>query len=122
MIRSFLKGVFVTVLCIVSPSLFAQEAEEHDAKLPKNGPVNKLESAKLIQRAFLFNSLLTGGFAGASFVVGMALKTLDGPASDRSIKILQFASAVVLLIGALATLDWEIQTFNGRTLIEKVNK
>jgi hypothetical protein len=125
-VANFLLPVRATFLCVVWPSSLVDLARENDPKaLPQHqSSTDKFvfDSAHKICRAFWFSWLLTVGFASAGYAVGCLLRIGIQPASLSLVKGLQIGSAAILLVATLAARGWEIQTYNGDTLVEKVNK
>jgi len=114
-VRKFAFGVYATVRCIIWPSKFARVADAYNASLPKTEPIPdpQLHAPRRVAVAFWFSWILTVGFASLGYAAGVGLKVALGPACTVTIKIVQVASAAILLAGALATRDWEIQTYGG---------
>jgi hypothetical protein len=123
-VRAFIFGCYATVLCLVAPSRFLAQAKVYDSKLP---PTSKPEdqsahSAKIVRRAFWGSFGFTVGSSALGYSLGLLLKCLAGPASPATAKVVQLVSAVLVLVATLATRGWDIQTYAGITLVEKVNQ
>jgi ABC-type dipeptide/oligopeptide/nickel transport system permease subunit len=81
-----------------------------------------LQSASRIRHSFKIGfglALLTliGGYG-----LGILLGYLLGPARRIIIALLQSFAALIILGATLSLAGWEIQTFGGKTLSEKVNR
>ncbi len=64
--------------------------------------------------------VLVSGVIGA--VAGQICGRIFGAASPRCIVLLQVVGASMLLWGTLFVRGWEIQTYKGKTLVERVNQ
>jgi hypothetical protein len=74
-------------------------------------------------RAALFLGLSSTLFAivlGA--IAGIGLRAALGKPGDVTVVILQVTSAGIILVATLALLGWEIQSYKGQSLPEKVNQ
>jgi hypothetical protein len=121
LIRRFLFGSWATLVCVVAPGRFVELAREHDRKLsPIESGVE--HNARIVSRAFWSSCVITGGSLFAGYFLGMGLRFADGPASSHIATIVQAFSAALVLIATLAAQGWSIQTYNGNTLVEKVNQ
>lgn len=114
-------AIWACLLAILSPTRFLrfQEATTKRLGVPAASDVN---SVFVVRRAFWFALLLvlaSGAFGG---VVGFVLGPSVGPASPRQITWLQVIGASLLLWGTLFVRGWEIETWKGQTLIERVNR
>jgi hypothetical protein len=78
--------------------------------------------AHIVHRAFWLSFLLVSisGLAGA--VIGATAGDIFGVVSARFISVMQVLGALLLLWGTLFVRGWEIQTYKGTTLIERVNQ
>jgi len=65
---------------------------------------------------------MTLGALLAGYLSGLGLRCAVGAASTSTATVVQAASAGVVLVATLAVRGWEIQTFSGETLVEKVNQ
>ena len=78
--------------------------------------------AHVVHRAFWLSFLLVAISCIVGAVAGATAGDWFGPASTRLIAILQVVGALLLLWGTLFVRGWEIQTYKGTTLIERVNQ
>jgi len=125
--RGFCFACRAMVLCIMAPSRFVPLARAHDARIPPiaagdDHDAFRLQSARLVSRAFSQSCLLTLGALFAGYVLGSSLKRVTGPAGPPIATLLQACSAAVVLVATLAACGWEIQTWGGESLVEKVNQ
>ncbi len=116
-----------TIWCLLSPRRFAQLALEYDRNLPHieiddDQISQRIQEAVIIRRAFWFSCLWTSGALLLGYLIGLILKGFVGAASTSTATFVQAVSAGVVLIATLAVRGWEIQTFSGQTLSEKVNQ
>lgn len=114
-------ATWACLLAIFSPKHFLS-FQERQTKLLCITAASDNGSAFVIRRAFwlsLVLVILSGTFGGFS---GLVAGQLFGPASLRLIGTLQVIGACILLWGTLFVRGWEIQTYKGHTLIEKVNQ
>jgi hypothetical protein len=56
------------------------------------------------------------------YLVGQCLKILYGPSSQLIYQWLQYTGIAILLWATLAKQGWNIQTWNGTTVAEKIDK
>lgn len=116
-----------TILCLASPQKFADLALEYDRNLPRietdDDPLSqRVQKAWIIRRAFWFSCLLTSGALLVGYFLGLSLKCFVGAAGTSTATFVQAVSAGVVLIATLAVRGWEIQSYSGETLPEKINQ
>ena len=119
----FFQAVYFCILAIFSPTRLIAE-EEKDKELRKNysEEVEKESNAKIVNRAF-WNSLgLILLFSLIGGLIGLALRCFLGVPSSFAIALLQIIGASLLLWGTLFVRGWQIQTYCGVTLVERVNR
>jgi len=114
-------AIWSCVLAVISPRRFLalQERITSTAGVPAASENN---TVWVVRRAFWMSLLLVilSGAAGA--MLGLVFGAVFGPASACAITTLQIVGASFLLWGTLFVRGWEIQTYKGRTLIERVNQ
>ncbi len=114
-------AIWACLLAIFSTKHFLIFQEGH-AKMFGIPAASDNASVSVIRRAFWLSLVLVllsgaiGGFAG--FVAGQVF----GVASSHLISSLQVIGACILLWGTLFVRGWEIETYVGHTLIERVNQ
>lgn len=117
----FRIAIWACLLAIFSPSRFLafQEETAKGLGIPAAADNN---SINVVSRAFWGSLILVliSGFVGAA--AGIAFGRTVGAASADAIGWLQIAGASLLLWGTLFVRGWEIQTYKGKTLVERVNK
>ncbi len=102
-----------------------QAEEEKDAELRQamgNPPNDQPHRAIVVQRAFFSSMILvlTSGLLG--YTAGIAMASLGRCADTTTTSWLQISSAAILLWATLFIRGWEIQSFGGVTLTERVNQ
>jgi hypothetical protein len=79
-------------------------------------------SAHVVHDAFWLSLLLVVVSCIAGAVAGATAGDVFGPVSARVISAIQIVGALLLLWGTLFVRGWQIQTYKGITLIERVNQ
>lgn len=123
-LRKLTFAIYVIFLLIFSPKQFIEEAIEHDKALtfPRPPISQQAADAGKIRRSLLFSLILVLVSAGAGYFIGFFLHKVFGVASPLTISILQILAATILLWATLNFLGWEIQSWKGQNLTEKVNR
>ena len=75
-----------------------------------------------IRRSVAGGFSLVAGTAALGWLSGFAAYQLLGPASTSETRVLQIAATALLLGATLSVLGWEIQSYKGVTLPERVNR
>lgn len=78
--------------------------------------------AFVLRRAFLCSFLLVMASGGIGYLVGILAGATFTCASTKFVMWLQIFGASFLLWGTLFVRGWEIQTYVGHTLTERVNQ
>lgn len=120
--QGFLRAIYLCILVVFCPQKFIEE-EEKDTKSRNNfsNQSQKEHKAYIVCKAFwksLGLIVLSAGFGG---IIGYLLRCNNRP-SPTTINILQIIGAGLLLWGTLFVRGWEIQTWSGVTLGERVNR
>jgi hypothetical protein len=120
---SLVRALYLCFLAIFLPTKLVKE-EEKDAEERKNfPPAPPLEQrAFVISRAFWFSLLLMIAFAVIGYICGQAINTFLGSVPTIVITLFQITGAMFLLWGTLFVRGWEIQSYGGVTLPERVNQ
>lgn len=134
------KEIMIIVFC---PSRFAQIAADHaikmelqnndqfrkmfpDGKLPSNKQKEfegrEIKRTNLIRHSFAVGFLLALATFTGGWVSGTVLGCLVGRASKMIIIVLQSAGAFIILGATLSFVGSEIESWNLKTLPEKVNR
>jgi len=117
---SLRAAIWACLLAIFAPRRFHAFQENHTIPLgiPAAGDE---DSIKIVSRAFWLSLILvlSSGAIGAG--AGWALGAVAS-ANPTGVTVLQITGAGLLLWGTLFIRGWEIQTWKGQTLIERVNR
>lgn len=118
----FFNAAWLSLLLLFSPSKFieAQNRDNEQLKITNAGK-DKEPSVFAVRRAFFVSLrlvLLSGIFGfGCGFLLGNLLIYV----SPKVVVWLQIIGACLLLWGTLFVRGWEVQTYGGLTLTERVN-
>ncbi len=117
----FFQAVYLCVLALMAPKHF-DKIEKQDSLTLETGP-NATSPTRIAKvRSALIGSLyLVVASSLVGIVVGYLAHKLFGR-SDKAIAILQIVGAGTLLWATIAVRGWDIQTFGGATLTERVNQ
>lgn len=120
---SFGRAVWLCFLLLFAPKRFAKaEQEDNAARQNFTGSSPEDEPSSMVVRRAFFASLalvVVSGILG--YLVG-TIATNVVCATGRGIAWLQIIGACVLLWGTLFVRGWEIQTYSGVVLTERVNQ
>lgn len=120
---SFLRACYLCVLLLFAPKTFLAKEDEDDEIRQRRTDKPKTErSAFVVRRAFWKSFLLViaaGVFGGA---IGFIINSVAGCATPALIMGLQVGGALTLLWGTLFVRGWDIQTYSGVRLTERVNQ
>jgi hypothetical protein len=117
------KIISLCFLAIFAPKKFIHE-EEADNKIREGfTPVReKPHSIYAVTKAFWVSLICIILSASFGALVGLVLKLCFNNPSASAIYLLQIFGASILLWGTLFIRGWEIQTYSGITLTERVNQ
>ena len=121
---SFVRATYLCLLAVFRPEKLVKE-EEKDNEERKNfsPPLAPPEQrAFVIRRAFWSSLLLMIASTAIGYIVGQVIDKLLGSVPKILITSLQITGAMLLLGGTLFVRGWEIQSYGGVTLSERVNK
>jgi hypothetical protein len=112
--------IWACLLAIFSPKRFL-EFQEGKKNLGIMAASDN-NSVLVVSHAFWISLVLvlSSGLLGA--VIGVVCGRLFGAASAQTISCFQVGGACLLLWGTLFVRGWQIQTYKGQTLIERVNQ
>lgn len=120
---SFLRAVQLCLLLIFSPGRF-QAAEEADNRALSAATSIAPPPPRwlTVRRALIYSGrlVLIAGVVG--FVTGLGLGNYLRCATPKNIVWLQIVGTCLLLWGTLFVRGWDIQSFGGVTLSERVNQ
>ena len=118
----FLKAVCLVWLLLIRPKRFLElQAEDSKALNLVTNP-KKEDGAFVVRRAFFKSFLLVLVSGTVGYVAGLVFGGVVTCASANLISWLQVIGASVLLWGTLFIRGWEVQTYGGVTLTERVNQ
>jgi hypothetical protein len=123
-VHTFAFNCHATLLCLVAPSRFLALAKEYDSAIAiESEPGDQTaKRAKLVRGGFWKSPGLTLSAGIVGYGLGQLLQNVAGPANSVTAMVMQLASAGIVLVATLATRGWDIQTYSGETLVEKVNQ
>lgn len=119
---SFLRAAYLCALAVLAPARLA-ELNDADAKIlapTLDGAISE-PSAFVIRRAFWSSLVSVLASVLAGFLVGRVVSSVLGCAPLAAILVLGSAGAGILLWGTLYVRGWQVQTFKGLSLNERVN-
>jgi len=121
---SFTRATYLCLLAIFRPETLAKESEKDNEKRKKfsQPPPPPEQRAFVICRAFWYSLLLMIASASIGFIIGQVIDGLFGSMHTIVITSFQITGALLLLWGTLFVRGWEIQSYGGVTLAERVNK
>lgn len=120
---SFGRAVWLCLLLLLSPGQFARaEQEDNAARENFTGDSSGgVPSYMVVRRAFFVSLALVVASGVFGYLVG-TIATSVIRATSQGIAWLQIIGACVLLWGTLFVRGWEIQTYSGVVLTERVNQ
>jgi hypothetical protein len=114
-------AVWACILVIFSPNRFLVFQDKKTKSLGIPAASND-DSVFVVSRAFWVSLILVVVSGAVGATVGLLCGRAFGAATPRTIYWLQIGGVSLLLWGTLFVRGWEIETFDGRTLIERVNR
>jgi len=115
--------VYLCILAVFSPKRFGKENEKDmEILAPSFEGAQPEPSANVVFRAFWFSLLLVLLSTGAGYLLAQACLETYGCASSQFTTVLAGIGAAILLWGTLFVRGWQIQTFKGVSLVERVNQ
>lgn len=120
---SFFRGFYLCALLLCAPNKFlAAEDADDEIRQERTDPQKPERSAFIVRRAFWksFVLVVASGIFGGS--LGLVVGCTVGCAKPTAILGLQIGGALTLLWGTLFVRGWEIQTYSGVRLTERVNQ
>jgi hypothetical protein len=124
-VSRFIRAARLCFLLVFWPAQFEEMEKEHIARLNASERENEEQRQprlwpvpQTLAKSFfvVVGAVLLGG------LIGSILGDIFGCASATTNNGLQIGGAGVLLWGTLFVRGWEIQTFEGETLTERVNR
>ncbi len=117
---SVLRAIFLCVLAIFSPSRFDAVERADSALLDKQPNATPPQRVTLLRWALFQSFVLVIISAAAGSALSVPACHYLGR-SDFWIAVVQVVGAMIFLWATLAVRGWDVQTFSGATLTERVN-
>jgi len=119
----FFGAIRLCWLLLADPKRFL-EVQDQDSRTRNNDKISaeREPSAYIVRRAFLYSLLLVIASGAFGYSTGLVIEFQVGCAQSNIIAILQIGGAGLLLWGTLFIRGWEITTWEGVTLTERVNQ
>lgn len=120
---SLWRAIRLCLLGIFAPTKLAEEEKaDNAARQNYSGKIETLSSAFVVRRAFWVSLALVAGSIAVGYIAGRLTTALFGVPPHGAITASQILGASALLWGTLFVRGWEIQSFAGVTLSERVNQ
>jgi hypothetical protein len=118
------RKVYLCILAVLLPKKFVNEEEVDNEERKKfsQPPPPGNPNIFIIRRAFWLSLFLVVISGCIGYVLGYTCNLFIGCVDIIKINILQIIGALFLLWGTLFVRGWEIQTYGGVTLTERVNR
>lgn len=120
---SFFRACRLCALLLVAPKRFIEiEKQDNIARKGFTKAEGNPANSRLVRAAFLKSLALVLASSSAGFALGKVMHTFDRCATPDTVTCTQIAGAALLLWGTLFVRGWEIQTYGGVSLTERVNQ
>ena len=120
---SFFYKIYLCFLAIFWPKQLIEEEKKDEVRRKAFPPQGEKEHrAYIIRRAFWSSLGLIMLFGFIGMLMGILLHDGFGQPTKKMVTVLQVVGASLLLWGTLFVRGWEIQTYCGVTLCERVNQ
>jgi uncharacterized membrane protein YedE/YeeE len=120
---TFLRAVHLCGLLLFAPRKFlAEEDADNKLRSERTDQQQRERSSLIVRRAFWASLALVIGSGLFGWGLGLALSKMACCAKSAVIVGLQVSGAMILLWGTLFVRGWEIETWSGVTLTERVNQ
>lgn len=113
----FFQKVYFCLLAVSSPKKFSEKAKVFDEHKS-----DEQESIYVVKKAFWVSLFIVIASGVIGYIIGYLWNLVMGCVTTWIITLIQIFGALFLLWGTLYVRGWEIQTWDGNTLIEKVNR
>jgi hypothetical protein len=119
----FSRAIYLCASLIFAPKKFRAEVEK-DNQTRKNfsDPPEKNPSFMIVRRAVVMSFWLVLVSVLIGYCLDLIAAYFLGSVSNRTIAVLQILGVSLLLWGTLFVRGWEIETYCGVTLTERVNQ
>jgi hypothetical protein len=119
---TFFGAVKLCFLLLFAPKVFLTLQEQDNELLKAQSQGQREPGAFVVRRAFFKSALLVVASGIVGYLGGIATGAVHICASPKHVMWLQIVGACVLLWGTLFVRGWDIQTYGGLTLTERVNQ
>jgi len=123
---TFWRAARLCALLLFAPQRFQAEEEEDNDRLrtaDREGRLSRQRTrAETVRHALAYSGGLVLAAAVAGYLLGLGLGNSLGCSTPKLIAWLQIAGTSLLLWGTLFVRGWDIQTYGGVTLTERVNQ
>lgn len=120
---TFCRAVYLCFTLLFRPEKFRAIEEENNKILNENdADKEKAPRSVIVRQAFIYSALLVLVFCAAGYAAGLLLGNIFACAKPSFISLLQIIGACLLLWGTLFVRGWEIQSYGGVTLTERINQ
>jgi hypothetical protein len=116
----FFKAIHLVLLAIFSPKDF-ELIEAGDMSRIKKLKKQEISRIRIIRRAMFWSFIIVSISFIIGFFIALLLNILIGKVNHTVIVILQILGGLIILWATLFLRGWDIQTFVGTTLSERVN-
>jgi hypothetical protein len=120
----FLRALQLCAFGVFAPQKLL-EAQVVDDEIRKGLPQPSSPPASgafKVRRAFWTSLVLVLSSIAAGYTAGKGINVASGPVTSSLVGTLQIIGATMLLWGTLFVRGWDIQTYGGVTLTERVNQ
>jgi hypothetical protein len=117
---SFFKAVQLFVILLFAPERFLALQKQDNELRNAQSKGEREPSAFVVRRAFFKAALLVTLSGAIGYLAGLTMGTYTC-GSPKYVMWLQIVGACLLLWGTLFVRGWEVQTYGGHTLTERVN-
>jgi hypothetical protein len=118
---SFFKAVQLCFILLFAPKRFLALQEQDNELLKARSKGQREPGVFVVRRAFFIAALLVAISGTVGYLAGIAIATCSC-SSPKYVMWLQIIGACILLWGTLFVRGWEVQTYGGITLTERVNQ
>ena len=121
---NFWRKLYLMLIATIAPKRFIEEQKKDDEERKNfpQPPPPRGHNIFRIRRAFWISLLLVVVSIISGYALGCTINYLFGCFEKTIINVLQIIGAFILLCATLFVRGWDIQSFGGVTLAERVNQ
>jgi len=121
---NFRRKIWLILMAVIVPGKFIkkQEKDEEERKKFPQPPPPREHNVMCVRRAFWSSLLLVIASALFGYGVGFTVDYFLGCVGKAIVNIFQITGVLLLLWATLFVRGWDIQTYGGVTLAERVNR